>query len=208
LNNRAVKGAEAVAEADHVKRTATSNDKTRQVWDRVFHNLMDMNTAQRVVFEAAQDRAKTLASMHGNSFDQKDFVARFVTTARQKLDNAGGQDLTSVVRGMLDRLGAFKPYFYLADASGKAIPLSAAHRGNGDVMPGVHVSYVSAADDDEFLKLALGGQDPNSPAYKQLRNELISTQAQLSTQYRRERELKAYSEKIAEKEKIEAQMSD
>lgn len=208
LNNRAVKGAEAVAEAEHAKQTAISNDKTRQVWDRVFHNLMDMNTAQRVIFDAAQDRAKTLASMHGNSFDQKDFVARFVTTARQKLDNAGGQDLTSVVRGMLDRLGAFKPYFYLADASGKAIPLAAAHKGNGDVMPGVHVSYISATDDDEFLKLALGGQDPKSPAYNQLRNELISTQAQLSTQYRRERELKAYSEKIAEKEKIEAQMDD
>lgn len=163
-----------------------ANDDTRRAWGTVFRNLFDMNNATRTVMEAAVNRAKDLNARYGDMFDVNKFAAMTVSTAREKLGNAGGQDLTSVTRNLLDWVGTQRPYFVLTNAAGQLIPPNLAVYGNGKVQEGLSVGYILADNDEDFVRRT--GLSGDKAA--ELRGQLLANQTVLSARYRDEQELR------------------
>lgn len=200
MNARYVKAKEREAENTFRIQEAQRTDKPAQVWGEVLRSQMSSDRAMDVVRQAASARVQQLQAKFGDVFNGNSFVVSAMDLARKKLDNAGGQDLTSVVQSLIERMGTQQPYFYMTDESGNPVPMQWAV--GKDPMK-TRVVPLMADSDDTFLNMITKGADPE--VAKRLRSELLTNQSILGARYLDDQKRLKMTMQASDKEKVKAE---
>lgn len=200
MNARYVKAKEREAENTFRIQEAQRTDKPAQVWGEVLRSQMSSDRAMDVVRQAASARVQQLQAKFGDVFNGNSFVVSAMDLARKKLDNAGGQDLTSVVQSLVERMGTQQPYFYMTDESGNPVPMQWVV--GKDPMK-TRVVPLMADSDDTFLDMITKGANPE--VAKHLRSELLTNQSILGARYLDDQKRLKMTMQASDNERVKAE---